>query len=359
MKIGSVTSKAAGVASIGAIALASLALARLPLMHESGLGALTLAIVVGILVGNLGLGAGESRLTAGITWGKQTLLRLGIVLYGLKLTFQDIAHVGIAGLAIDTVMVSCTFLLAWWAGTRWFRLDRTTAMLIGAGSAICGAAAVMATDPVVRARADQVAVAVATVVVFGTSAIFLYPYLYHLNLAHRFVPMNAGSYGIFAGSTIHEVAQVVAAGRAVSEGAADTAVITKMVRVMMLAPFLLMLSAYLSQSTPGRPATPSAPGTPAATGPAMRSKFTIPWFALWFMAVAALHSAVHLPANWVSAAARVDTLVLAMAMAALGLTTHRTAIVKAGLKPIALGALLFTWLIVGGAVVNAVIERVL
>jgi uncharacterized integral membrane protein (TIGR00698 family) len=212
---------------------------------------------------------------------------------------------------------------------------------------------------VVRARADQVAVAVATVVVFGTSAIFLYPYLYHLNLAHRFLPMNAGSYGIFAGSTIHEVAQVVAAGRAVSEGAADTAVITKMVRVMMLAPFLLMLSAYLSQSTPGRPATPSAPGTPAATGPAMRSKFTIPWFALWFMAVAALHSAVHLPANWVSAAARVDTLVLAMAMAALGLTTHRTAIVKAGLKPIALGALLFTWLIVGGAVVNAVIERVL
>jgi uncharacterized integral membrane protein (TIGR00698 family) len=371
MKIGWVTSKAAGVASIGAIALASLALARLPLMHESGLSALTLAIVLGMLIGNLILSPGESRVTPGITWGKQTLLRFGIVLYGLKLTFQDIAHVGVAGLAIDTVMVSCTFLLAWWAGTRWFHLDRTTAMLIGAGSAICGAAAVMATDPVVRARADQVAVAVATVVVFGTSAIFLYPYLYHLNLEHRLVPMDAGSYGIFAGSTIHEVAQVVAAGRAVSEGAADTAVITKMVRVMMLAPFLLMLSAYLSQSSPATQTIPAAPGTsgtpttadPAATAdpatPAVRSRLTIPWFALWFIAVAALHSAVHLPANWVGAAAHIDTLVLAMAMAALGLTTHRTAIAKAGLKPIALGALLFTWLIVGGAVVNTVIERVL
>ena len=258
MTIESIKSKGAGIALIGALALASFALARWPLIQKSGLSALTLAIVLGMLVGNFILGARESRFTAGITFGKQTLLRFGIVLYGLRLTFQDIAHVGIAGLAIDGIMLSCTFLLAWWAGTRWFHLDRTTAMLIGAGSAICGAAAVMATDPVVRGRADQVAVAVATVVVFGTSAIFLYPYLYHLNLAHHLVAMSAGAYGIFAGSTIHEVAQVVAAGRAVSDSAADTAVITKMVRVMMLAPFLLMLSAYLARSASDAPARAGA-----------------------------------------------------------------------------------------------------
>jgi uncharacterized integral membrane protein (TIGR00698 family) len=221
-------------------------------------------------------------------------------------------------------------------------------MLIGAGSAICGAAAVMATDPVVRGRADQVAVAVATVVVFGTSAIFLYPYLYHLNITHHLVAMSATAYGIFAGSTIHEVAQVVAAGRAVSDSAADTAVITKMVRVMMLAPFLLMLSAYLARSESG--ARAGAPG---------RLKINIPWFALWFVAVAALHSAMHLPARLMTAAVNLDTFILAMAMGALGLTTHRSAIGNAGLKPIALGALLFAWLIVGGAVVNTAIGRML
>jgi len=223
-------------------------------------------------------------------------------------------------------------------------------MLIGAGSAICGAAAVMATDPVVRGRADQVAIAVSTVVVFGTAAIFLYPYLYHLNLEHHIVAMTPGTYGIFAGSTIHEVAQVVAAGRAVGDSAADTAVITKMVRVMMLAPFLLLLSAYLARSEPSEPGVAGAPA---------RAKLTIPWFALWFVAVTALHSAVRLPAAWVSTAVNADTVILAMAMAALGLTTHRSAIGKAGLKPIALGALLFTWLIVGGAVVNTVLEKAL
>src|ERR1700677_1838450 len=283
MRNESIKSKGAGIALTGALALASIVLARLPLIERNGLSALTLAIVLGMLVGNWVLGAGESRFTAGIAFGKQTLLRFGIVLYGLRLTFQDIAHVGVAGLLIDTIMLSCTFLLAWWVGTRWFQLDRTTAMLIGAGSAICGAAAVMATDPVVRGRADQVAVAVSTVVVFGTSAIFLYPYLYHLNLEHHLVAMNAGSYGIFAGSTIHEVAQVVAAGRAVSDSAADTAVITKMGRVMMLAPVLLLLPAYLARSDLSAPLKqPSEPG--GAAVPA-RAKLTIPWFALWFVAV--------------------------------------------------------------------------
>ena len=96
-----------------------------------------------------------------------------------------------------------------------------------------------------------------------------------------------------------------------------------------------------------------------SAGEEARSKLTIPWFALGFAAVAALHSLVRLPAHWVSAAVSADTAILAMAMAALGLTTHRSAIGQAGLKPIALGALLFTWLIVGGAVVNTILERAL
>src|SRR5882757_8746282 len=199
-----------GVILAALLALFAGELADVAWLQTHGISALTLAIVLGIVVGNSvypRIAAGSSH---GVQFSKQTLLRLGIVLYGVRLTFQDIRHVGIGGVIIDTVVVCSTFALAWLLGTRVFGLDRRTAMLIGAGSSICGAAAVMATEPVVRGRADQVTVAVSTVVVFGTLAIFLYPVLYHAN--QRFGPfaVSPTAYGIFAGSTIHEVAQVVA-----------------------------------------------------------------------------------------------------------------------------------------------------
>ena len=172
---------------------------------------------------------------------------MGVVLYGLRLTLQDIGHVGLAGVAIDALVLSSTFTLAYVIGTRWLKLDRTTALLIGAGSSICGAAAVMATEPVLRARAEQVTVAVATVVVFGTLSIFLYPALYDLNQHWPVIAGGADGFGIYAGSTIHEVAQVVAAAHPIGTHAEDAAVITKMVRVMMLAPFLLLLSGWMAR----------------------------------------------------------------------------------------------------------------
>lgn len=127
-------------------------------------------------------------------------------------------------------------MIACFPGQKVFGLDRHTSWLIGAGSSICGAAAVLATEPVVKAEASKVTVAVATVVIFGTIAIFLYPAMYPL-LAHWFSPET---YGIYIGSTMHEVAQVVAAGHAINPDAENAAVIAKMLRVMMLAPFLIL-----------------------------------------------------------------------------------------------------------------------
>src|SRR5207253_2800200 len=102
------------------------------------------------------------------------------------------------------LLLSSTFALAHCLGTRLFGLDRSTAMLIGAGSAICGAAAVMATEPLLRARTEQVTVAISTVVVFGTVAIFVYPALYDLNVHWQLVPAGTKAFGVYAGSTIHE-----------------------------------------------------------------------------------------------------------------------------------------------------------
>lgn len=343
-----------GVALTAVIALLAIWLGNVSWLQARGISALTIAIVLGIAVGNSLYPADGSH--HGVQFSKQTLLRLGIVLYGIRLTFQDVEHVGLVGVVIDTVVVCSTFAIAWLLGTRVLGLDRRTAMLIGAGSSICGAAAVMATEPVVRGRADQVAMAVSTVVVFGTIAMFLYPTLYHWVGAG-----SPGAYGVFAGSTIHEVAQVVAAGRAIGEQAAATAVITKMVRVMLLAPFLLGLSLYLARedrSTGASLSCAQGASDQRAAGDE-RVRISIPWFALGFLAVTALNSLVTLPAVLTGMATAFDTFVLAMAMAALGLTTHISAIRTAGIRPLALAGILFVWLIGGGLAINVGITALL
>lgn len=342
-----------GLALTGGLTLAAIELGKIGWLQANGISALTLAIVLGMLVGNTAYPRIAAASAVGVTFSKQNLLRLGIILYGLRLTFQDIGHVGLAGVVIDATVLCSTFALSWFVGTRVFGLDRKTAMLIGAGSSICGAAAVMAAEPVVRGRAEQVTVAVSTVVVFGTLAIFLYPVLYHLNEQYHLIALSPGAYGIFAGSTIHEVAQVVAAGHAISDEAANTAVIAKMVRVMMLAPFLIALSAYLSRSKPAGDALAGGAQVLRGAEPDKPGRIVIPWFALGFVAVAGLNSLALLPEPVVNAAIDVDTVLLAMAMAALGLTTHISAIRNAGIRPLALAALLFAWLIGGGVAINA------
>lgn len=325
------------------LAASASALGAVPWTQTNGLSALTLAIILGILLGNTIYPQIAYRCGAGIGFSKGNLLRYGIILYGFRLSFQDIGQVGLAGVAIDALVLTSTFGLALLLGTKLFKLDRDSAVLIGAGSSICGAAAVLATEPVLRARAEHVTVAVSTVVVFGTLSIFLYPLLYRLNLNWHFLGTSTFNFGLYAGSTIHEVAQVVAAAREISQDAANTAVIAKMVRVMMLAPFLLGLSVYLAKAkqTANRNAHKHA-----------ATRITIPWFAFFFIAICGFNSLALLPQPLVQHLVNFDTVLLTMAMAALGLSTHVSAIRRAGIKPLLLASMLFVWLIVGGATIN-------
>ncbi len=319
-------------------------LGTVPAVAALGLGALTLAIVAGIVAGNTLYPRLAVSCDPGVSLAKQQLLRLGIILYGFRLTFQQIADVGASGVLIDVLTLSSTFFLACWLGRRVFGLDRDTVWLIGAGSSICGAAAILATEPVIKAEASKVAVAIATVVIFGTLAIFIYPLLYPLATS-IFSSVTPASWGVFTGSTLHEVAQVVAAGHAVSPETENTAVIAKMLRVMMLAPFLLLLSARMRRSVPGGNSTPG--------------RLRFPWFALVFIAVAMFNSLHLLPQPVVSTLNQIDNIVLATAMAALGLTTRLSSLKKAGLKPLLLGLTLFIWLMVGGGAINLLIPHLL
>jgi uncharacterized integral membrane protein (TIGR00698 family) len=314
--------------------------AGMPAVQHLGLSALTLAIVFGMVAGNTFFPRVAARTASGVNFSKSTLLRLGIILFGLRITFRDIAAVGWTGLIIDALMVVGTFVIAVQLGTRVFRLDRQTSMLIGAGSAICGAAAVMATEPVVRGQPYKVSVAVATVVVFGTLAMFAYPVLYPV------LGLSEHAYGVFAGSTIHEVAQVVAAGRGVSETAATTAVIEKMLRVMLLAPFLMTLSGLKEHA--------NGDGHSAARAPIM-----IPWFAVLFIVTSLVNSLHLLPASAVAWLTEFDTLLLATAMAGLGLHTQVGAIRRAGVRPLLLAASLFVFLVLGGYAINRLVSHLL
>jgi uncharacterized integral membrane protein (TIGR00698 family) len=344
-----------GIALSAALAALAMGLGGIGWLQTHGMSALTVAILLGIVVANTVYARLAATYGAGVDFSKQTLLRAGVILYGLRLTLQDIGHVGIAGVLIDAIVLTSTFALAYVLGTRLFGLDRTTSILIGAGSAICGAAAVMATDPIVRAKAEQVTVAVSCVVVFGTLAIFLYPMLYIVNTHWQLIPAGPRAFGIYAGSTIHEVAQVFAAGRSVSVATADTAVVTKMVRVMMLAPLLIALSAW---SARGAGQTHAGMNQYAAASVG-KHRLRIPWFAFGFIGMVLFNSLALLPQSARIALVDVDTFILATAMAALGLTTHVSAIRSAGIKPLLLGGMLFVWLILGGGLINALVAGAL
>ncbi|VTM21551.1 Uncharacterised protein [Raoultella terrigena] len=330
-----------GLALTAVVTGAALWAGSFPAIAGAGFSALTMAILFGMVVGNTLYPKIWQPCDGGVIFAKQHLLRLGIILYGFRLTFAQIADVGVSGIAIDVLTLTSTFFIACILGQKIFGLDKHTSWLIGAGSSICGAAAILATEPVVKAEASKVTVAVATVVIFGTLAIFLYPAMYPL-LAHWFTPE---AYGIYMGSTMHEVAQVVAAGHAVSPDAENAAVIAKMLRVMMLAPFLLFLAARVKQLAPA--------------GSGEKSKITIPWFAIMFILVAVFNSFHLLPKAAVDALVTLDTVLLAMAMAALGLTTHVSALKKAGAKPLLMALILFVWLIVGGGAINLAVHALM
>lgn len=307
-----------------------------------GLSSLTLAILIGMVLGNTVYPNLAKRLSVGVAFAKGQILRLAIMFYGFKLTLTQVSSVGLSAVMSDALVLTSTFLLTYWIGTRWLKVDKQTTLLIGSGASICGAAAVIAAEPVIKAEAHKVTIAVATVVVFGTIAMLLYPFLYHLGWLQPW--LNAQQYGIYTGSTIHEVAQVVVAGNAVSPEVGDTAVVTKMIRVMMLAPFLLILSFALTKGSSDNGKKPSFMNRV--------QQVKVPWFAFIFIAIVLLHTWVPMTASFERSMVMLDDVLLTMAMFALGLTTHLGAIKQAGVKPLILGAIMFTWLIVGGGLIN-------
>ena len=318
-----------GLALCLAAALLTWAAAGLPWNYHLRFSPLTLAIVAGMLLGNTVPRGLVGWIHPGLRFSQQSLLRLGIVLYGVRLTVNDLSNLGPRAMVFDLAVVASVVLVGYWLGTRLFGLDEDTALLVSAGSGICGAAAVLATERVIDSASHKVSVAVATVVIFGTAAMFLYPALYPLT------GFTERQFGVYTGATVHEVAQVLAAGRAISPLAGDTAVITKMLRVLLLAPALLIISRVRRRE---------------GAGGSRQIKF--PWFVFWFGGVIVAQSFVKLPSSARTYIIDVGTVLLSSAMFALGMATRWQQMKQAGTRPLLLAALIFVGLVSGGWLVT-------
>lgn len=335
-----------GIITVALISLFATLLSWTSFFKNIGISPLVIGIIIGIVIANTFEKKMPHSWEAGITFSAKKILRFAIVFYGFRITFQEIIGVGIDGFLVSTIMLISTFLLGSWIGIKIFKMDRDISLLNAAGASVCGAAAVLATEPVLESESYKAAIAVSMVVLFGTIAMFLYPALYVgiFENASGFLHMTPREFGIYVGGTIHEVAQVVAVPSSIPNAPqemANDAVIVKMTRVMMIAPMLIVLGLWLSFKSSEK----SGNGL----------KIVIPWFAVYFILVAGFNSLGLLPKDIVEGINFVDTFLLTMAMSALGLGTKFSKFKGLGSAPLLTALSMFAWLLVGGFIVTKLV----
>ncbi len=318
-----------GLAFLAFLTLFAKYISFLDSIKNLGFSFLIVAILIGMIFTNIFKIKISSKYDNSFAFATKTLLRVAIVFYGFRLTFNEIFELGWQAFIVAIIVVATTFILGYFIGVKVLKLDKEITILTSAGSAICGAAAVLATEAVLKNKAYKSSIAVSTVVLFGTLAMFLYPYLYSID----FLNLLPNEMALYIGGTLHEVAHVVGASNSIAnETIANNAVVVKMIRVMLIAPFLVLLMLFLAKTTTNK----------------QKSKITIPWFAIFFIVVAFFNSFNLVPQTVVANINEIDTFCLAMAMMALGIKTNFKAFFDVGIKPIVLAIILFIWLSVGG-----------
>lgn len=328
-----------GILFVALFAAAVTRIAAIPAIAGLGLSPLIVGIVAGAIYGNALRDGMPASWAAGVNFSARKLLRIAVAFFGLRVSLQEIAQVGVPGLAESVLIVVSTLVIGTWAGMKIMKLDRDTALLTAAGSAICGAAAVLAFESTLQSKPHKSAMAVGSVVLFGTLSMFMYPVLFKAGWLH----LDTVGAGLFFGGTIHEVAQVVGAASNVSPEATHIATIVKMTRVMLLVPVLLVVGMWVNRSA--RRSAASAGAGDSAHAP---RKLAIPWFALGFLAFVVINSLHVLPETATSTLNMLDTFALTMAMTALGIETRISQVRQAGPRALTTGFILYVWLIAGG-----------
>jgi uncharacterized integral membrane protein (TIGR00698 family) len=330
-----------------AVSAAAVAVAFLVNRLLPALSPLTIAVILGALVGNLGLNL--TVLKPGLRFAAKRLLRAGIVLLGLKLAVGDVLQVGGRGLAVVVAVVAITFFGTQLLG-RVMGVPAGARLLIATGFSICGASAVAAMDSVTRAKEEDVVTAIALVTMCGSLAIVLLP------LLQQPLGLSDAAFGTWVGASVHDVAQVVATASVVGPAALTPAVIVKLPRVVLLAPLVAGMSLWrrrrnvASYAVEGDTADGGAGDGADRAG---RKPPIVPLFVAGFLAMVAVRSLNLLPAGALNAAQTAETILLAAALFGLGTSVHLKTLFTTGGRALALG--LSSWVMIAGVAYGGVL----
>lgn len=312
-----------GVLLCVALAAGAMLLSDLPALRDRlHLSPLLLVILLGMAWRSLG--AVPAWAGDGIRLAQRPILRWAVAGLGFRLSLSELARIGAPALAVVVVSTAVALAFGVWIARR-LGVGEKLALLLGVGGAICGASAIVAADTVVRSDKRDVPLALGVITLFGTIGIVAYPPL------GRAVGMSDFLFGVWDGASLHEMAQVVAAGFGVSDEAARVATVVKLARICLLAPVVFGLGFWLRR----RAAAVGAARVPI-----------VPWFLVLFLAFAALHSTGVLPAATLGTLHRVDLWLLCIGMAGVGLQTGFRELRDGGLAPMVVGAA--QWVVLAG-----------
>jgi uncharacterized integral membrane protein (TIGR00698 family) len=296
-------------------------------------GPLTWAVLLGALAANTGLLPDAAR--PGLRVATRRLLRIGVVLLGFSLPVLSIAALGFPVIALVVVTLFSTLLATTWFGRR-VGLTRPTALLIGTGFAICGASAIAAMEENAEADEDDVAVAVAMVTICGTVAMLVLP------LLHGPLGLSTTQYGAWAGASVHEVGQVVAAASPAGAAAVSVAVVVKLTRVLLLAPVVAGVSVLRR-----RRSRESVEQTSAKLPP------LVPLFVLGFLVCVGVRSTGLVPETALTVIEQLQNIALSAALFGMGTGVHVASLARSSGR--ALGVAALSTLLVAGVALTGVL----
>jgi uncharacterized integral membrane protein (TIGR00698 family) len=319
-----------GLAFTFAIAVIGDGLAQLPVLHP--IGPMACAILTAVLYRQT---AGyPNLLRAGIQFSAKRLLRIAIILFGLRLNVEIILHQGLGLLVRDATTIAFA-MTAMWLVARWMRADKTLSLLLGVGTGVCGAAAIAAVSPIVNAKDEDTAVGTGMIALTGT----VFGIAYTLLRPH--LPLPAVTYGVWCGVSLHEIAHVALAAAPAGSNALAVALLAKLGRVFLLVPLSFLLLVWRQ-----------CKGTAHAG-----ARVEFPWFLLGFIAMSLIGTfgtgrIPLLNSHTLSNIATLSTFLLTMAMVGLGLNVSFSNLRAKALRPLA--ALLCTSMLLSGVTLATV-----
>jgi uncharacterized integral membrane protein (TIGR00698 family) len=317
------------VAFIGAL------IARAVHQQVDWLSPLVVAVVLGSIIANVV--PPRPAMRRGLAWTARHVLRLGIVLVGLRLSLSDVAELGPRALVAVCLVVTATFVGTQWLGRR-LGLSPGLSMLVAVGYSICGASAIAAAEPFSDATEEEVAYSIALVTLCGTLAIAVLPAIGSL------LGLGDHQFGSWVGASVHDVGQVVATASIRNDIALQAAVVVKLTRVVLLAPLLAMIAVRHRRAR--------GAGVGAADVANVKRPPLLPWFVALFMVAVVVRTTGVMPKVWLGRAKNLETLLLSMGLVGLGTGVRVSKLRVLGGRPLLLG--LASWVLVGAVSFGAV-----